>query len=166
MQQSIEGLARQFQSVTKDIEELKKGKNSAMMEQRVGDNLGGLGGREHYRPQEKFQRHEAWHKDNLYEDYRDNLNFCKAYHSGYYGNQQRDKALDKINVVSTPQASTSKSWPKREDTRKVAFKDHPKPNVGEKGRLITNPTRCFKCNGVGHIAVTCIPRDLWSLVKT
>ncbi|KAI5653325.1 hypothetical protein M9H77_30512 [Catharanthus roseus] len=31
MQQSIEGLARQFQSVARDVEELKKGKSSAIM---------------------------------------------------------------------------------------------------------------------------------------
>ncbi|KAI5681399.1 hypothetical protein M9H77_02626 [Catharanthus roseus] len=37
----------------------------------------------------------------------------------------------------------------------MAFKDSSKPKVEEKGRLITNPTRCFKCNGVGHIAINC-----------
>ncbi|KAI5653414.1 hypothetical protein M9H77_30601 [Catharanthus roseus] len=112
MQQSIEGLARQFQSVARDVEELNKRKSSATMEHRVGDNLGrfhsphhkrpfddvsnygyhdmpvqnshpfyeggfqgrpqarggrrgGLGGRGYHRPQEEFQRHEAWHEDNL-----------------------------------------------------------------------------------------------------
>ncbi|KAI5671899.1 hypothetical protein M9H77_12263 [Catharanthus roseus] len=35
---------------------------------------GGLGGRGHYRPQEEFPRHEAWHEDNMYEDYGDNPN--------------------------------------------------------------------------------------------
>ncbi|KAI5677875.1 hypothetical protein M9H77_08825 [Catharanthus roseus] len=29
------------------------------------------------------------------------------------------------------------------------------PKVEEKGRLITNPTRCFKCNGLGHKAINC-----------
>ncbi|KAI5653103.1 hypothetical protein M9H77_30290 [Catharanthus roseus] len=58
-------------------------------------------------------------------------------------------------VVPKPQASTYKSWPREEDTPKVAFKDHSKPKVEEKGKLITNPTRCFKCNGVGHIAINC-----------
>ncbi|KAI5667741.1 hypothetical protein M9H77_17594 [Catharanthus roseus] len=43
----------------------------------------------------------------------------------------------------------------KEDTPKVAFKDHSKPKVEEKGRLITNPMRCFKCNGVGHTAINC-----------
>ncbi|KAI5653372.1 hypothetical protein M9H77_30559 [Catharanthus roseus] len=30
-------------------------------------------------------------------------------------------------------------------------------NVGQAyyGRFITNPTRCFKCNGVEHIAINC-----------
>ncbi|KAI5663963.1 hypothetical protein M9H77_23286 [Catharanthus roseus] len=139
MQQSIEGLARQFQSVARDVEELKNGKSSATMEQRVGDNLGGfnspyhqrpfdnvstyryhdipvqnshsfheggyqgrpqirggkrggIGGRGYHRAQEKFPRHE----DNLYEDYGDNPNVGQAYHGDYYGNQQEDKALDKI----------------------------------------------------------------------
>ncbi|KAI5676583.1 hypothetical protein M9H77_07533 [Catharanthus roseus] len=57
------------------------------------------------------------------------------------------------SVLPKPQASTYKNWPKKEDTPKVAFKDHSKPKVEGKGRLITNPTRCFKCNGVGHIAI-------------
>ncbi|KAI5681902.1 hypothetical protein M9H77_03130 [Catharanthus roseus] len=55
-------------------------------------------------------------------------------------------------VVPKPQESTHKSWPKKEDTPKVAFKDHSKPKVEEKGKLITNLTRCFKCNRLGHIA--------------
>ncbi|KAI5653658.1 hypothetical protein M9H77_30845 [Catharanthus roseus] len=60
-----------------------------------------------------------------------------------------------IGVVPKSQASTYKSWPKKEDKPKMAFKDHSKPKVEEKGRLITNPTRCFKCNRVGHIAINC-----------
>ncbi|KAI5676628.1 hypothetical protein M9H77_07578 [Catharanthus roseus] len=47
------------------------------------------------------------------------------------------------------------SWPKKGDTPKVAYKDHSKPKVEEKGKLITNPTRCFKCNRVGHISLYC-----------
>ncbi|KAI5653352.1 hypothetical protein M9H77_30539 [Catharanthus roseus] len=42
MQESIEGLAREFQSVARDVKELKRGKSSSTMEQRVGDNLGGF----------------------------------------------------------------------------------------------------------------------------
>ncbi|KAI5681810.1 hypothetical protein M9H77_03038 [Catharanthus roseus] len=115
MQQSIQGLGKQFQSVAKDIEELKKGKSSATMEQRDGDNLGGgyqgrpqvrgrrrggPRGRGYYRPEEEFPRHEAWHDDNFCEDYGDNPNVFQAYHGGYYGNQQEDKAVDKINIKS------------------------------------------------------------------
>ncbi|KAI5677805.1 hypothetical protein M9H77_08755 [Catharanthus roseus] len=47
------------------------------------------------------------------------------------------------------------SWPKKEDTPKMVFQDHSKPKVEEKGRLITNPIRCFKCNGMGHIVINC-----------
>ncbi|KAI5682180.1 hypothetical protein M9H77_03408 [Catharanthus roseus] len=36
---------------------------------------------------------------------------------------------------------------------RVAFKDHSKPKLQEKGKLITNPTRCFKCNDGWHIAI-------------
>ncbi|KAI5653020.1 hypothetical protein M9H77_30207 [Catharanthus roseus] len=137
MQQFIEGLARQFRSIARDIEELKNGKSSATMKKRFRDNLGGfnspyhqrpfenvssgylgrpqvrdgrrggLGGRGYHRPQDEFQRHEAWHEDNLYEDYGDNPH------------------------------------PKKEDTPNVPFKDHPKPKVEEKGRLITNQTSTF-----------------------
>ncbi|KAI5676369.1 hypothetical protein M9H77_07319 [Catharanthus roseus] len=39
--------------------------------------------------------------------------------------------------------SIGKKW---NYTPKVAFKDHSKPKVEEKGKLITNPTRCLRCN--------------------
>ncbi|KAI5648399.1 hypothetical protein M9H77_34404 [Catharanthus roseus] len=48
MQQLIEGLARQFKSVAKD--ELKKGKSSPIIEQRVRDNLSGFNLSYHQRP--------------------------------------------------------------------------------------------------------------------
>ncbi|KAI5681994.1 hypothetical protein M9H77_03222 [Catharanthus roseus] len=73
MQQSIEGLARQFQSFARDVEELKKGKSSATVEQRRWKKRSPEG-RGYHRPQEKFPRYEAWHEDNLYEDYGDNPN--------------------------------------------------------------------------------------------
>ncbi|KAI5667456.1 hypothetical protein M9H77_17309 [Catharanthus roseus] len=63
--------------------------------------------------------------------------------------------LSSRSMVSKTQASTYKSWPKKKDTHKVSFKVYSKPKVEEKGNLITNPTRCFKCNGMGHIAVNC-----------
>ncbi|KAI5648852.1 hypothetical protein M9H77_34857 [Catharanthus roseus] len=121
-----------------------------------GGRRGVLGRRRYYRPQEEYPRREPWYNDNFYEDYGDNPNVGQAYHGGYSGNQQGNKAFDKSkSVVTKSQASTYKSWPKKEDTPKVAFKDHSKPKVEEKGRLITNPTRCFKCNGVGHIVINC-----------
>ncbi|KAI5653342.1 hypothetical protein M9H77_30529 [Catharanthus roseus] len=45
---------------------------------------------------EAVPRHEAWREDNLFDDFEKDSNVGKAYHGGYYGNQQRDKALDKI----------------------------------------------------------------------
>ncbi|KAI5652893.1 hypothetical protein M9H77_30080 [Catharanthus roseus] len=101
--------------------DLKKGKSSASMDQRIGDNFRGVnsshhqrpydnmstqvyhdvsaynpypfhegrfqgrpqargrrrrgqGGRGYYRPHEKVPRQEAWHENNLYEDYGDNSN--------------------------------------------------------------------------------------------
>ncbi|KAI5671479.1 hypothetical protein M9H77_11843 [Catharanthus roseus] len=62
---------------------------------RVG-RRGGLGGRGYHISQEEFPRHEAWHEDNLYEDYGENPNIAQAYHGCYYGNQQKDKAIEKI----------------------------------------------------------------------
>ncbi|KAI5664129.1 hypothetical protein M9H77_23452 [Catharanthus roseus] len=49
LQQSIKGLARQFQSVARDVEYLKRGKSSATIEQRVGDNFGGVNSPHHQR---------------------------------------------------------------------------------------------------------------------
>ncbi|KAI5652356.1 hypothetical protein M9H77_29543 [Catharanthus roseus] len=132
---------------------LKKRKSSATTKQRVGDNLGRFNSPHHQRPYVNVPRHETWHEDNLHEDYGENPNVGQAYHGGYYGNQQGDKALDKSNVVPKPQAFNYKGWPKKEDTPKLAFKGHSKLEVEEKIKLITNPTRCFKCNGMGHISI-------------
>ncbi|KAI5677459.1 hypothetical protein M9H77_08409 [Catharanthus roseus] len=179
MQQFIKGLARQFQSVDRDVEKLKKGKSSATMKQRVGDNLGGFNSPHHqslmimyllmdimtyranilipfmtldikeghkgyHRPQEEYPRQQVWNDDNFYGDYGDNPNLGQAYHGG--------------NVMPKPKVSTYKSWQKKEDTPKVAFKDHSKPRVEEKGKLITNPTRCFKCNGGGILLKMILPK--------
>ncbi|KAI5676662.1 hypothetical protein M9H77_07612 [Catharanthus roseus] len=97
-------LARQYQSVARNMEELKRGKSSGTMKQRVGDNFGGVnsshhqrpydnmstqgyhnmsvhnpypfheGGRGYYRPYEEVPRHEAWHEDNLFEDFGEDPN--------------------------------------------------------------------------------------------
>ncbi|KAI5658095.1 hypothetical protein M9H77_26888 [Catharanthus roseus] len=50
MQQSIEGLTRQFHSAATDVEELKGDKNSTLVEQRVGDNFEGINSPHHQRP--------------------------------------------------------------------------------------------------------------------
>ncbi|KAI5675751.1 hypothetical protein M9H77_06701 [Catharanthus roseus] len=68
-------------------------------------------------------------------------------------NQRKRVGFSKTNLPSSrsmvpkPQESTYKSCPKKEDTPKVAFKYRSKHKVEKKGTLITNPTRCFKCNG-------------------
>ncbi|KAI5663367.1 hypothetical protein M9H77_22690 [Catharanthus roseus] len=64
------------------------------------------------------------------------------------------KIMEKILMLVKLTMVATMSWPKKEDIPKVALKDHSKPKVEEKGRLITNRTRCFKCNSVGHIAIT------------
>ncbi|KAI5653055.1 hypothetical protein M9H77_30242 [Catharanthus roseus] len=76
-------------------------------------------------------------------------------------NQKKRIGFSKTNLPSSrnvgpkPQASIYKSWPKKKDTPKAAFKDHSKPKVEEKGMLITNLSWCLKCNGVGLIAINC-----------
>ncbi|KAI5658539.1 hypothetical protein M9H77_27332 [Catharanthus roseus] len=76
-------------------------------------------------------------------------------------NQKKRISLSKTNlpssrnVMAKPQTSTYKSWPKKDETPKVAFKDNSKPKIEEKGRLITNPIMCFKCNAVAHVAINC-----------
>ncbi|KAI5672353.1 hypothetical protein M9H77_12717 [Catharanthus roseus] len=67
----------------------------------------------------------------------------------------RTNLLSSKSVVPKLEASIYKSWSKKENRPKVAFKDHCIPKVEEKGRLITNPTMRFKCNVVGHIAINC-----------
>lgn len=48
-----------------------------------------------------------------------------------------------------------KTFPKNDDGPKVAFKDSAKPKVEDKGKLNLGHTRCFKCNGIGHLSNTC-----------
>ncbi|KAI5664501.1 hypothetical protein M9H77_23824 [Catharanthus roseus] len=60
------------------------------------EERGGQEGRGYYTPHEKVPGNEAWHEDNLFEDFGEDPNVGQAYHGGYYGNQQEDKALDKI----------------------------------------------------------------------
>ncbi|KAI5664032.1 hypothetical protein M9H77_23355 [Catharanthus roseus] len=170
-----------------------------------GEKRGDLGGKGYHKPQQEISRHKECHGDYLFEYYEENPNVGQANYGGYYGGQQRDKALDKIkwkvpsfkerqvenlftvrnysdivkvkifiaefsvhikesskthlsssrSVVPKPQESTYKDWPKKDKTHKVVFKDNSRPKVEEKSRLITNPTRCFKCNGWGHIAINC-----------
>lgn len=61
-----------------------------------GGRRGGQGVRGYYRPHEEVLRHEAWCEDNLFDDFGEDPNIGQAYHGGYDGNQQGDKALDKI----------------------------------------------------------------------
>ncbi|KAI5675892.1 hypothetical protein M9H77_06842 [Catharanthus roseus] len=111
--------------------------------QHKGGRRGGLGGKGYHRPQEEYPKQEVWHDDNSYEDFGDNPHVGQAYHGGYYGNQQGDKALDKIKWKLPSFKSDSDP------------NDHSKHKMEEKGKLITDPTKCFKCNGVGHIAINC-----------
>ncbi|KAI5652949.1 hypothetical protein M9H77_30136 [Catharanthus roseus] len=90
-----EGVESKLQSkvdLHQNVEELKRGKNSATMKQIVGDNFGGVnsshqrpyhnigrrregqGGRGYYRLHEEVPRHEAWCEDNLFDDFREDPN--------------------------------------------------------------------------------------------
>ncbi|KAI5657268.1 hypothetical protein M9H77_26061 [Catharanthus roseus] len=99
----------------RDVEDLKKGKSSALMKQRVGDNLAGFNSPYHQRP------------------------FDNVYTYGYHDMPVQN----------------SHPFHEKKDTPKIAFENHSNPKVEGKGKLITNLTRCFKCNGVGHIAIDC-----------
>ncbi|KAI5664115.1 hypothetical protein M9H77_23438 [Catharanthus roseus] len=96
MQQSIEGLARQFHSVAIDVEEFKRGKRYHDMSahnpyqfheggfqgrpQTKGGSRGGQGGRGYYRPHEEVPRHEAWCEFDLilFDDFGEDPNFGQA----------------------------------------------------------------------------------------
>ncbi|KAI5682162.1 hypothetical protein M9H77_03390 [Catharanthus roseus] len=172
-----EGLARQFQSVARVVEELKKGKSSATTEQKATRTV---------------SKARAWHDYNFYEDNGDNPNISQAYHGGYYGIQQGDKALDKIkwkvpSFKGDSDPNVFFDWERQVEnlfivtnnsdivkrigpcallrTVKQGMVDitlvegepdqSPSPKVEEKRKSITNSTRCFKCNRVGHIDINC-----------
>ncbi|KAI5649016.1 hypothetical protein M9H77_35021 [Catharanthus roseus] len=91
-------------------------------------------------------RHKAWHEDNLFEDYGENSNI------GQIENQRKKIGFSKNNlpssknVVPKPQASTYGSWPKKEDTPKLAFKDNSKL----KGRATSSSSMLLQASGGGY----------------
>ncbi|KAI5664779.1 hypothetical protein M9H77_24102 [Catharanthus roseus] len=122
---------------------------------------GGLGGRGYNKSQEEVPRYEASHEDNLdisnqlelfpYTTYEDMCYLATKIENRKGIGFSRTNLPSSRTVVFKPLMSTYKSWLKKYETPKVAFKDNSKPKVEEKGRLITNPTRCLK--------------NLWSLDK-
>ncbi|KAI5672505.1 hypothetical protein M9H77_12869 [Catharanthus roseus] len=68
IQQSIEGLARQFHSVARDVEELKRGKSSASMDQRVGDHFGRVNSPHHRRPHDNMST-QGYHDMSAHNPY-------------------------------------------------------------------------------------------------
>ncbi|KAI5672374.1 hypothetical protein M9H77_12738 [Catharanthus roseus] len=156
LQQSVERLARQCKSIARDVQELKRGKSNATMEQRVGDH--------------KLEVEEG--QDKVEEDIIDHMKrFQDMKHSvriicltnlerilklakytmvaTMIENQKKRIDLSKTNlpssriVVPKPQASTYKSWRKKEDTPRVAFKDHSKPKVEEKRKVDHQSNKAF-----------------------
>ncbi|KAI5667323.1 hypothetical protein M9H77_17176 [Catharanthus roseus] len=132
-----------------------------------GGRRGGLGGRAYHRPQEEVFGHEARHEYNL-----DIANQLELYPYTIYDdmchlatkieNQRKRIGFSKTNLSSSrnvlpkPQASTYKSWPKKDDIPKVSFKDkdNSKLKVEEKGRLITNLTSFQNTEGAS-IPIAC-----------
>ncbi|KAI5682541.1 hypothetical protein M9H77_03769 [Catharanthus roseus] len=155
MQQSIEGLARHFQSVTTDVEELKKGKSSAKMKKTVEITLVAM---IHLTIKDLLIMYLLM--DTMIYGLKI-IHFMKVDTKEHHKLEAEDdtighiKSFQDMKHVMKITSSTYKSLPKKEDTPKVAFKDHSKPKVEGKGRLITDPTGCFKCNGVGHNAINC-----------
>ncbi|KAI5664590.1 hypothetical protein M9H77_23913 [Catharanthus roseus] len=153
LNETLRSIKQSIAKLAKDVEDIKKGGHQGIPQVR-GGRRGGLGGRGYYRPKEEYPRHEAWNDGNFYEDYGDNPHVGQAYHGGYYGNEQGDKALEKIKYKMPIFKGESDPNPKKEYTPKVAFKGHFKPKVEEKGKLISNPTRCFSAMAWGHIALS------------
>ncbi|KAI5672361.1 hypothetical protein M9H77_12725 [Catharanthus roseus] len=149
------------------------------MEQKVGDNLGGYNSSHHQRSfdnvstsryhdmlvQNSYTFHEGGYQGRPQVrggrrgglGIKGTIDHKKSFQDMKHGVKIICMKIMKIIriVVFKPQASTYKSWPNKEDIPKVAFKDDYKLKVEKKRRLITNPTRCFMCNSVGHIAINC-----------
>ncbi|KAI5663909.1 hypothetical protein M9H77_23232 [Catharanthus roseus] len=153
--------------VARDVEELDKGKSSPTMEQRARDNLKGSNSPHHQRPfnnvsNYRFCNMPVQNSHPFYEGgYQGRPQVSGGRRGGlggrgYYRPQeeyQRHELWHDDNFYED--YGDNPNVGQKEDTPKVAFKDHSKPKVEEKEKLITNPTRCFKCNGVGHIAINC-----------
>ncbi|KAI5667941.1 hypothetical protein M9H77_17794 [Catharanthus roseus] len=127
------------------------------MEQIVGDNLGGFN-LPHKRPFDNISTY-GYHDMLVQHSY--------PFHEGRYQGRPQVRGGRRGGLGGRgyyrPQVELSRHeawheenvWLKKEHTPNVAFKDHSKPKLEEKGRLITNPKRSFKCNGVRLIAINC-----------
>ncbi|KAI5663521.1 hypothetical protein M9H77_22844 [Catharanthus roseus] len=80
MQQLIKGLARQFQSVAIDVEELKRVKSSATMEKRLGNNFGEVNSPHHQRPYDNMST-QGYHDMSVHNPY-------PFHEGGYQGRPQ------------------------------------------------------------------------------
>ncbi|KAI5652886.1 hypothetical protein M9H77_30073 [Catharanthus roseus] len=108
-------------------------------------------GRGNHRLIEEIPRHEAYHEDNLFDDYVENPNVGQEYFGGYFRGQQADKALDQIewkvpsfkgesdlNVFLDWECPVENLFMKHERP-KMVVKDNPKPKVEQKA--INYPTK-------------------------
>ncbi|KAI5650412.1 hypothetical protein M9H77_36417 [Catharanthus roseus] len=112
-----------------------------------GGRRGGFGGRGMSRHFEEVPRPQARDGEPLYDDHG---------HIEYQRKRSRmmlSSFPNQRQVAKTkPPTSNFKPWPKKEEAPRGTFQPPTKPKMEERGKIISNPPKCFKCNGVGHHA--------------
>ncbi|KAI5658082.1 hypothetical protein M9H77_26875 [Catharanthus roseus] len=159
--------------ILRDVEDLKKGKSSATIEQGVRDNFRGVNSPHHpeYYDNMSTQGYHDMLVHNPYPFHEVRYQGTPQARDGIGGGQggsglakntiEATMAINKgiglyINQLKEIWCLNLKHQSTRVGQRKkihVRWQDNPKTKVKERGRLITNPTGCFKRNGVGHIAI-------------
>ncbi|KAI5672495.1 hypothetical protein M9H77_12859 [Catharanthus roseus] len=84
------------------------------------------------------------------------LDTLKKFQGHKLGMESHYMMIMNIQVATTkPPTSNFKPWPKKEEAPRGTFQPPSKPKMEERGKTISNPPKCFKCNGVGHYASSC-----------
>ncbi|KAI5649945.1 hypothetical protein M9H77_35950 [Catharanthus roseus] len=84
------------------------------------------------------------------------LDSLKKFQNHKLGMESHYMMIMNIQVATTKQPTSNfKPWPKKEEAPRGTFQSPTKQKMEERGKIISNPPKRFKCNYVGHYASSC-----------